>query len=306
MSFLLSDINFMQLIIFITVAHEKSFSKAAKQLHLTQPAITKSIARLEAQLGLVLFIRTTRKFSITPEGELLYTKWEPLLQGMEDALLSAVAIHLQKNTCLKAGTTSTTNPYLYFWPIADQFKKAFPEIELIVESDSMEILLEKLTANEYDLVFLPHFERYSIEREGLRWQWAAKDRAFAYMPKEHPLAVETELRLKDLENYGLVILDEAHNPNYIRDIQELFSEAGIKPHITRTMKNAYTVKASGRDLKDIIIADAYFDFPPGTPVVRVPINGHYNGIICAYHPENPSVALKNFLKLLEPEHIVNS
>lgn len=298
MTSLLSNINFTQIIVFITVARESSFSRAAAGLHMTQSAVTKSIARLESVLNLSLFSRTTRQVCLTPEGECLFLQWEPALKAMDDALASALLIHQQQNTSLKAGMTSTTNPYLYFWPLADQFSKDFPDVELLVESDSMEILREKLAANEYDLVFLPHFERYSLEDTNLCWQWAAKDHAYAYMPPTHPLAQKTSLTLKDIKNYGLVILDKAHNPNYIRDIGEMFCTENLSPKITRTMKNAYTIKASSRDLKDIIIADAYFDFPPGTPILRLPIEGQYNGIICAYHPANPSPALKNFLKYL--------
>ncbi len=64
---------------------------------------------------------------------------------------------------LRVGLTSTTNPELYFWPLADAFQKKYPQIQLSVESDSMEILRDKLLSGEYDLVFLPDFERYSLE-----------------------------------------------------------------------------------------------------------------------------------------------
>ena len=299
MASLLSDINFMQIIVFITVVDENSFSRAAQKLHMTQSAVTKSISRLELLLKLPLLHRTTRQMRPTPEGEYLYRQWAPQLKAMETALQAALRLHEHNSTQLKIGTTSTTNPYLYFWPIADQFQKAFPEIELLVESDSMEILREKLSAGDYDLVFLPHFERYSIEAEGLCWIWAAREPAYAYMPGSHPLASETSLSLAKLADYGLVILDEAHNPNYIRDIEELFASEGLKPRISRTMKNAYTIKAIGRDLRDVIIADAYFDFPPGTPILRIPIQNQYNGIICAYHPGHPSPALKNFLAMVK-------
>ena len=298
---LLSDIHFMQIILFLTVAREESFSKAADLLHLTQSAVTKSISRLEGQLKLPLFARTTRSVRLTPEGEYLYHRWEPLLLAMEEDIAAARQLSSRHNTILKAGMTSTTNPELYFWPLADHFTAANPEIELLVESDSMEILRQKLASGAHDIAFLPHFERYSIREAGLCWRWAAMDHVFAYMPPEHPLAQKHALELSDFKNYGLVILDEAHNPNYIRDIQELFAPAGFMPRISRAMNNPYTIKASSRSLKDIIIVDAYFDFPPGTPLVRVPIRDHFNGIIYAWDPENTSRALQRFLDFLDTQ-----
>lgn len=229
---------------------------------------------------------------------MLYRKWSPLLFSMEEALICAQQIHQEQNLYLKAGMTSTTNPYLYFWPIADKFKQLYPQIRLIVESDSMDILREKLENHEYDIVFLPHFEHYSLEKKELCWCWAAKDHVYAYMPDNHPLAGKNYLELADLKNYGLVILDEAHNPNYIKDINELFSGEDFKPKITKSIKNAYTIIASKRDIKDIIIADAYFDFAPSSSTVRIPVKDHFNGIICAYHRKNTSDALKKFLNIV--------
>ncbi|MFX2335440.1 LysR family transcriptional regulator, partial [Acinetobacter baumannii] len=58
--------------IFVTVVEAGSFVKAAEQLHLTRSAISKNIARLEDQLGVALFKRTTRSLSMTDEGALFY------------------------------------------------------------------------------------------------------------------------------------------------------------------------------------------------------------------------------------------
>ena len=298
MDLLFSDIYFSQLQIFMTVASEKSFSKAAGKLHLTQPAVTKSIARLERTLGFPLFIRTTRHTSLTAEGRQLYAQWQPHLLAMDDALKKIYASRAQKNLVLRVGTTSTANPELYFWPIAERFKKQFPQAKIQVESDSMEILREKLASGVYDIIFLPHFEHYSLDQEAIAWKWTAKDCVYAYMPKSHPLSVKKFVTLSDLSDYGLVALDEAHNPNYVKDIYELFAFEGLRPKITASMANAYTIKASRWNLKDIIIADAFFDLPLTGSLVRIPVKGYSNGIICAYRPDHMSQVLKDFLTMI--------
>lgn len=297
MDTLLSDIHLMQMIIFITVVEEGGFSKAGEVLHMTQSAVTKSISRLEAALQLKLFARTTRRMEITREGRYLYDHWQPLLLQLQAA--ARQAMRLKEHREIRVGTTSTANPELYFWPLADRFKNIHPDIDLLVESDSMEILSEKLLHNEYDLVFLPHFEHYFLDEQHIPWKWAAKDHVYAYLPKGHPLAKKPRLCLRDLKDEGLVILDEAHNPNYVKDIYELFASEGLTPNIAGAMRNAYTIRAVGRDLKGIIIADAYFDFTENVHTTRIPIDGHENGIICAWNPDGAKGCIQRFLDMMD-------
>ncbi len=86
MTFSLSDMTFTQVLIFITVAKEKSFSKAAARLHMTQPAVTKEHCPHGASALRSLFIRTTRQIELTREGDYLYRQWRPVFFSMEQAL----------------------------------------------------------------------------------------------------------------------------------------------------------------------------------------------------------------------------
>lgn len=299
MDFTLSQINLMQMMIFITTARENSFSETANQLHMTQSAVSKSIARLEKELNLILFKRTTRQISLTPAGEYLYTHWQPLIESIQADYLHALKISDTEKTSLMIGATSTTNPELYFWPVADHFKELYPNIELNIESDSMDILLQKLTQKKYDLVFLPHFEHYTLDELHLPWKWASKDNAYAYMPASHPLSVQSYVSLKDLAQADLLVLDKEHNPNYVKDLTELFANEQLVPHITRRMPNAYSIKTGFRNGNEIIIADAYFDFQLGQTVCRRPVSGYYNGIICAWNTPISKPSLQKFLDFIK-------
>lgn len=297
MDTLLSEINMMQLIVFITVVDEGGFSKAGNVLHLTQSAVSKSISRLEAALSLQLFNRTTRRMEITSQGRYLYEQWKPLLSQLQSAYRQTQLS--ERNQVLRTGTTSTTNPELYFWPLADHLKRNFPETKLLVESDSMEVLTQKLILHEYDLIFLPHFEHYRLDAENIPWKWAARDNVYVYMRKNHPLADKRWLTLSDLKNEGLIVLDQAHNPNYVRDIYELFEKEGLRPNISGSMRNAYTVRAAIRELQDVLIADAYFDFSETDRITRRPVKGYFNGIICAWNLPVSAPGLENFLAIID-------
>ena len=78
-------ITLQQMVIFLTVAETKGFARAASRLHMTQSAVSKSVAKLEKELGLTLFVRTTREINFTEAGQILYQEWRPQIQAINSA-----------------------------------------------------------------------------------------------------------------------------------------------------------------------------------------------------------------------------
>src|SRR3954467_1844622 len=83
------DLDLALLAGFVAVAEEGSFSRAAGQLHLTQPALTRRVHRLEAIVGAPLLTRTTRQVALPPAGEALLEPARRALDAAQDALLAA-------------------------------------------------------------------------------------------------------------------------------------------------------------------------------------------------------------------------
>ena len=98
---------------FVTVGQLQSFAAAAQVLHLSQPALSRRIEKLEGALGVRLFHRTTRKLSLTPEGEVFHGRCRELLGGVDEAGLAgqvaavtalAWLAMLSHNCCVHATT----------------------------------------------------------------------------------------------------------------------------------------------------------------------------------------------------------
>ena len=108
--------------IFYVVAEKGNISKAAKELYISQPAISKSIQKLEDNLGVRLFDRSSRGVTLTPEGELLYTHvksaFETLTVG-EDRLRRSIALGIGN---LSIGASSTLCKYVLL-PYLKEFIK---------------------------------------------------------------------------------------------------------------------------------------------------------------------------------------
>lgn len=146
--------------IFYAVANNGNISKAAKELYISQPAISKSIQKLEESLGVKLFERSSRGVAMTPEGELLYTHvksaFETLTIG-EDRLRRSIALGMGN---LAIGASSTLCKYILL-PYLKDFIKEYPHINISIACHSTNRTLKLLEEEKLDigLIGKPEFAK---------------------------------------------------------------------------------------------------------------------------------------------------
>src|ERR1700748_1244726 len=116
---------------FLAVAEERSFSRAASRLHRTQPAVSQAIAKLEGELGEVLFDRSSRDGTLTDAGEVLRGYAAKLLNLRNEA--SGALTQLRDRD--RGGLTPPASEYtsLYLLPLLDEFRRQNPRIKLAVQ-----------------------------------------------------------------------------------------------------------------------------------------------------------------------------
>lgn len=122
---------------FVRVAERLNFAKAGQSLGLSPSAIGKSVARLEASLGVRLFNRTTRQVSLTNEGQMLFERYRAILTDLQDA-------HEAVNGEMAAprGSLRVTLPtigYRFLLPIIPEFRRRYPEIDLELDFNDRQV-----------------------------------------------------------------------------------------------------------------------------------------------------------------------
>ncbi len=136
--------------IFYAVANTRNISKAAKELYISQPAISKSIQKLEENIGVKLFDRSSRGVTLTPEGELLYihvkSAFETLTLG-EDKLRRSIALGVGN---LIIGVSSTLCKYILL-PYLRDFIKKYPHINISIACHSTNQTLKLLEEGKLDI-----------------------------------------------------------------------------------------------------------------------------------------------------------
>ena len=139
--------------IFYTVANTGNISKAAKELYISQPAISKSIQKLEESIGCRLFSRSSRGVTLTEEGQLLYehvsTAFETLNTG-EEKLRRSIELGIGH---LKLGVSSTLCKYLLL-PYLKEFIRQNPHISISITCQSTNETLRLLEENKIDICLI--------------------------------------------------------------------------------------------------------------------------------------------------------
>ena len=301
MDFSLAGISIQQIMVFLCVAEYEGFAKASDYLHMTQSAVSKSVAKLEKELGIELFQRTTREIHLTDVGKILYHDWKEQVRAMHDSYIRAASLHAEEEAVLSIGLLNTARPEKYFWNLEERFKKEYPGIQLELSSEYMTDLEDKLLAGKYDAIMVPDFERFALERRGLNWKWAACSNVLVIMSENHPLAKQSSLTLRDLLYEEFVTLEHGQKGSYQEDLEERFQPYHVQPKIKLGYKNAYEIQYLFRkDSSVVLLVDDYFAFPSRDDIVQIPLTDQKNGIICAWNPNNQKSSLQKFVGMLRP------
>ncbi|MBY5982746.1 LysR family transcriptional regulator [Halomonas sp. DP5Y7-2] len=207
---------------FVSVATHRSFSAAARELHTVQPAISRQIADLEAELNVSLLWRNTREVRVTAPGE-------ALLEEAQARKRVAMAASGQTGT-LRIGYMSSA--CASFVPgLMRDFAATHPEVSLTLNEMSAQQQLDAFGRDEIDIGLsrpLP------VEhRNALATLPVYEDRLMVVVPEGHRLAHRKRLALSELEQEDFVLFQRKHATGLFDQIISACGDAGFSPRIQR-------------------------------------------------------------------------
>lgn len=239
--------DFHQFQYVMAIAEEKSISKAAKKLYISQPSLSQYIMRLENNLGIKLFDRTTSSITLTFAGERYVETAKNILNLNTQMERELSDIAGSRKGRLAVGVPNQTGRHIL--PLVlPEFHKKFPEIELVVEEDVTMELEEMLLSGKIDIAIL----NLPIQNEKILYETISVERMFLVAPQEHPICLKSKLDngnkldFNYLKNEKFVLLEQGQRMRLIVD--EIFHESSFKPNILLEVKNldtAYRIAAAG-------------------------------------------------------------
>ena len=196
-------IEMTQLVQFQGVAKFGNMTHAAKELGISQPALSRAIAKLEEEFGVPLFERKTRTLELTDAGKLLQERSREMLNILDD--LKEQLRDDGKTGHLTIGAIPTVAPY--FLPgFLREFSQVYLQSKLSISERTTEQLIQACQQGDVDLGILA----LPISVKYLEVQTLMSDELLLVHANGHELADQDPLKLKQLADYPFVLMDEAH------------------------------------------------------------------------------------------------
>lgn len=264
-----------QLFNFQKVAQYNNMSKAAKDLHITQPALSKSIAGLESELGIQLFHRYGKKIQLNENGSKILIHVDCILNELSNIYHIASKTKQQKCVHILAKAADQLIPEIVF-----RFNESHPGIKIQVSHYS--------TNQTPDIVVTSGLYEYD-EDDGLT---VLKENFVLVVPSSHPLAKQENAKLSDLKNEPIVILGEGIPLRGI--IQHWLKEAGVDVPFSYECDSCGAMRElinSGRGVG--MVPSKTWTFPYNKNIRIIPIENHdcyrYVNVICPSLQQNMDV-----------------
>jgi DNA-binding transcriptional LysR family regulator len=214
-----------QLEYFRAVAQTGHVTQASKNLMISQSALSRSIAKLEEELGFVLFDRCGKNIILNSNGHIF-------LQHVERAIQEIKVGRQIIEDSIRADTGNISLAFLRSLGVnivpvlLGKFRKLFPQIHFKLYENSSTFLLEQLTAGEIDLCLCPAIKT----NESLEWAFLFTEELFVAVPRNHKFAAHSRIHLQEIANEPIITLKPAYGLRILLD--RFFKEVGIEPKIT--------------------------------------------------------------------------
>ena len=222
-----------QLRYFVAVAEELNFTRAAARLQMAQPPLSRQIQKLEAEIGIQLFRRDRGKVSLTDAGHVLLEEASGVLAQAAHAIDSARRAHDGKTGLIRIGIA---------WGLGDKVSRVlgrhsrqFPNVEIECKDVASTPQNEALRLRTIDVGFM----RPPIDSEHLVSERLFDEKFLVVLSISNPLAKRKTLRLKQLANEPLLLIERNVSSGTFDKTLELYRKADVHPKIIQTRSLPY-------------------------------------------------------------------
>lgn len=287
------DISMYQIQLFLAVARERNFSKVSEQMNITQSALSKKIAALEATVGFHLFERSKRPVALTPVGEYFVSQWTGLLECFETSVAKAGDMPKDGAKCLGIGCVDSLD--MKYSRLIREFFEQHPGIECYVEFCQFYEMKQKLLEGSIDLVLWP-------ESSGECWGKDISGRKIALSPvvacmlKSNPLAQKEQLRLCDLINQRFILISPGEKSDSYTHVAQICSKAGFSPRIARYVPNAHALILALRGNDEVVLCDHFLTGTDNPEIKCFELDGLYSSMDVIWKKENNNPFIPLFIE----------
>ena len=219
------------------VENDLNITAAAERLHTSQPGVSKQLKQLEDELGFPIFLRQGRTLTrVTPAGKRVIERALRILKEVQSIKRLAEEQRGDGRGSLSIGTTHTQARYV-LPPVIRKFRERYPDVELHLHQGTSEQIADFAARDRIDFAINTGSQELFTNLVLLPcYRWHRR----IVVPHGHPLAQETKVTIEMLGKYPIVTYVFGFaGPS---SLQQIFSRAGLTPHVALTARDADVIK----------------------------------------------------------------
>ena len=209
--------------VFYVVAKHKHMTRASEELHISQPAISQSIKKLEEQLNGTLFLRSNKGMELTEEGKMFYSYVKGALELIDNAEKEFTSFKDLSKGEIKIGC-STSLTKLILLDAIERFHKDYPNIDITITNDLTSNLITDLKLGKLDFVI---FNESNVKESNVLLKKIKElKQGFVYNPS---IFIDDVESFNDLNNYPLILQQKESNSRKLLDYIALSNNVSLNP-----------------------------------------------------------------------------
>ncbi len=280
---------------FVAVAEELHFGRAARRLHISQPPLSQQIMKLEDELGVKLFKRSSRVVELTGAGKVFLEEARSILGRTQMMSERMARLAAGRSGVLVVGFNEPVLNTILPQAV-NSFRRRYPEVELKLFEMETAAQLVMLQNQEIDLALLRAF---GDNRSGVATRLLYSEEYQLALPAEHPLLDLETVPVAKLKNQDLVMFSRRSNPVVYHTMLEALRSAGVEPLIRQEAGSKATMLSlirAGLGI-GIVPESSCLTAPPGVKFRPLGPGLPSVEIMAAWSEGNSSAPLQNFLEL---------
>ncbi|MCL6454296.1 MAG: LysR family transcriptional regulator [Alicyclobacillus sp.] len=227
-----------QLLAFIAVAEEQSFTRAADRLHISQPAVSQHVQNLEQRLDVKLLDRTTRQVRLNRAGEVVYRHAKDILNLYQQMQRLVEDLRDEASGPLTIGASFTFGEYVLPHLIAG-FRTLYPKVHPVIVIENTQAVVRSIAEGDCDIGVI---EGHAVDKTGVVVEPLAEDDVIVVAASRHPLSGQSSVSVDELSEETWIIREPGSGTREFTE--RLFTHCGIRPQQTVVYSSTQVIKES--------------------------------------------------------------
>lgn len=294
-----SPITLSQIHIFLVTAKYENFRKASEELHMIQSTVSRNIAALEEELGIVLFVRHNQRVRLTEAGKQLEKDLKSIVRRFDSSVENAMDVQRCETNVLRVLDCDITDSRKYLLPDIENFSAQYPEVELNIDKADLQRLVDEVSHGTCDAAFFPIAAYDWVQSMGLKMYPLKHTFPQIVICRQHEKFGEDDLAPSDFSDDTLIAFNDGVFSTYWNQVVKIMDSVGFAP---KNVKYVSSPNAMALELQMghgfALMDELYMPVEAGS-IRYIPVGYDRKmwgvGLICS--PENENIYLSKFAEI---------